>query len=278
LMVILFGSLFPNSFAAEMQTQKDAHTYRSGVRYTMEKHRLKEKQVKQILASLRQKTGLQELDFDEDGFLMIGDRTRIEGGSASARELVLKALATPLQLILEDHSHSPKVAFASLAKSVVYMNMRTKNQIEHRSLRLDFSDFNKLIGPKEVLSSFDLGIVILHELAHGVMNLPDAVNEWEELGDCERYINTIRKELNLPERQHYVARSHNLQSPLGWTVRMAELQFARTNYKNGALKTDEYKLNWDVNRVGAGEQITTNSLPTTVATKNPARKSTAAIQ
>jgi hypothetical protein len=263
LMVILFGSLFPNSFAAEMQTQKDAHTYRSGVRYTMEKHRLKEKQVKQILASLRQKTGLQELDFDEDGFLMIGDRTRIEGGSASARELVLKALATPLQLILEDHSHSPKVAFASLAKSVVYMNMRTKNQIEHRSLRLDFSDFNKLIGPKEVLSSFDLGIVILHELAHGV---------------CERYINTIRKELNLPERQHYVARSHNLQSPLGWTVRMAELQFARTNYKNGALKTDEYKLNWDVNRVGAGEQITTNSLPTTVATKNPARKSTAAIQ
>lgn len=275
--VALVASLLPPCFAEEKRAESDPHTYRSGVRYTTGKHGLNEKQVNQVINSLRQKTGLQEIAFDADGFLTIGDRTQIEGGSVTARDLVLKALETPAQLILENHSHSTKVAFANLTKSVVYINMRTKKQMEHRSLRLDFSDFSKLIGPKEVIASFDLGIVILHELAHGVLNLPDDVNEWEDIGDCERYINTIRKELDLPERQHYVARSRNIHSPMGWTIRMAELQFARTNYKNGTLKTDEYKLNWDISRVGLGERAVAMPVPNSIATKNAERKSTAAV-
>jgi hypothetical protein len=277
LFVILVGSLFPTCFAGEKILDNDPHVYRSGVRFTLGKHRLHEKHLSQVVESLRQKTGLQELNFDMDGFLRIGDQAKIEGGSPTARELIFKAIETSAQLILENHSHSSKVAFANLGKSTLFINMRTKKQIEHRSLRLDFSDFKKLIGPKEVIASFDLGMAILHELVHGVLRLPDEVNEWEELGACERYVNTIRKELNLPERQHYVARSRSIQSPVGWTVQLAELQFARTNFKNGTLKTDEYKLNWDIKNVGLGERENVKSIPNSVASKNSERKSTAAV-
>ena len=149
--------------------------------------------------------------------------------------------------------------------------------MEHQSVRIDFSDFGKLMGPKEVLASFDLGMTILHELVHGVRKLHDSVNEWEEVGDCERYVNTMRKELGLPERQQYIARSHTVVSPVGWTIKIAELQFARTEFRNGKLKTDEYKLSWDVNRVGLGDQESVTTILNAATTKKPDQKSTAAV-
>jgi hypothetical protein len=155
--------------------------------------------------------------------------------------------------------------------------MRTKAQIEHLSIRIDFSDFGKLIGAKEVLASFDLGMTILHELVHGVRKLHDSVNEWEDVGDCERYVNTIRKELGLPERQQYVARSQTIVSPVGWMVKIAELQFARTDFRNGKLKTDEYKLTWDVQRVGQGASDNVATALKAITTKKPEQKSTAAV-
>src|SRR5689334_4044589 len=43
--------------------------------------------LQKLLTSLRQKTGLMDLNFDSDGFLDIGDRNHVEGGSATARAL-----------------------------------------------------------------------------------------------------------------------------------------------------------------------------------------------
>lgn len=275
LVVILLSSFLV--LRAEATTQSDPLTYRGGLRHSPEKHRLKEKELNRILESLAEKTGWRELGFDAEGFLTLGDRQNFVGGSATARHLLMDAVQFPSQLILENHTHSSKVVFANLGKSTVYLNMRTKAQIEHLPIRIDFSDFGKLVGPKEVRDSFDLGITILHELVHGVRKLHDSVNEWEEVGDCERYVNTIRKELGLPERQQYIARSHTVLSPVGWTVKMAELQFARTDFRNGKLKTDEFKLSWDVNRVGVGDQESVNVSLKAIATKKPEQKSTAAV-
>jgi hypothetical protein len=262
---------------AETEVQSHPLTYRGGIRNSPEKHRLKDKQLQQIVESLAAKTGLREIGFDADGFLTLGDRRNYLGGSATARQLLLDAVDCPAQLILENHNHSSKVVFANLSKSTLYINMRTKAQIEHQPIRIDFSDFGKLMGPKEVLASFDLGLTILHELVHGVRKLHDSVNEWEEIGDCERLVNTMRKELGLPERQQYVARSHTMMSPVGWTIRMAELQFARTDFRHGKLKTDEYKLSWDVNRVGQGDPESVKQTIQAVAAKKPEQKSSAAV-
>src|SRR5438067_362817 len=46
-------------------------------------------QLQKLLVSLRQKTGLIEMKFDSDGFLDIGDHNHVEGGSATARALML---------------------------------------------------------------------------------------------------------------------------------------------------------------------------------------------
>lgn len=266
------------TFCAEARTQSDPHTYRSGIRNATEKQRLKEKDLQRVVESLREKTGFQSLGFDADGFLILRDRQQVVGGSATARQLLLDAMDSAAQFVLENHNHSSKVVFANLGKGTMYLNMRTKAQVEHLPIRIDFSDFGKLIGPKEVLASFDLGITLLHELVHGVHKLHDSVSEWEEIGDCERFVNTIRKELNLPERQQYIARSHDILSPVGWTMKIAELQFARTDFRNGRLKTDEYKLSWDVTRVGAGEPEAIQRTLNAAGAKKPEQKSSAAIQ
>ena len=268
---------FITMVAAADKEVVDPYVYRPGLRNSPGKYRLSEKQLNLVLENLREKTGFVGLHFDAAGFLTLDNPARFVGGSATARELVQKAIAGKTQLVLENHSYSATVAFASISENLVYINMTSQARMEHRSVQIDFTDFNKLRGDKDVLASFDLGIVLLHELVHGVMNLVDKVDESEELGDCERVVNTIRKELNLPERQQYVARSHNIQSPQGWTVRMAELQFARTNYKNGTLKTDEYKLNWDISRVGLGLNKQPNTVPNALAGKNNERKSTASV-
>ena len=262
---------------AEVNSPSDPLTYRGGVRNSTGKNRLKEPHLKQVLESLAQKTGFQEVGFDVDGFLTLGDRQNFVGGSATARHLLMDAMDFPTQFSLENHSYSSKVVFANLGQSTLFHNVRTKAQMEHQSVRIDFSDFGKLMGPKEVLASFDLGMTILHELVHGVRKLHDSVNEWEEVGDCERYVNTMRKELGLPERQQYIARSHTVLSPVGWTIKIAELQFARTEFRNGKLKTDEYKLSWDVNRVGLGDQKSVTTILNAATTKKPDQKSTAAV-
>lgn len=263
--------------AAE-KIMNDPYAYRPGVRNSPTKLGLNEKQLKLVLAQLQQKTGFPGLSFDAAGFLTLDDAANFAGGSAAARALVQQAIQGPHQLLLENHSYSPRVAFASISENVVYLNMTTKARTEHRSIRIDFTDFNKLVGEKNVLAAFDLGVVLLHEMIHGALNLMDRVDEWEELGDCERYTNTIRKELHLPERQQYIARSRSFQSPLGWTIKIAELPFAQTQYKNGTLKTEEYKLTWDMVQVGAGRQEGGNMPSPTVAAKGSERKSTAAVQ
>ncbi|MGH9836443.1 MAG: hypothetical protein ACREBD_28755 [Blastocatellia bacterium] len=124
-------------------------------------------------------------------------------------------------------------------------------------MQLDFSDFAELRGEQEALAAFDLGFAILHELVHGVLGLRDAVGETKELGECDELINQMRRELNLPERQGYSARTQTvLSSPVGATSR-AELVFARERAQSGRAGTEWFYLRWEAKRVASGAQSKT---------------------
>jgi hypothetical protein len=173
------------------------------------------------------------------------------GGSATARELLIATVDGRVAIELESHDYSPHIAFAHITAGIVYTHFQTKARIEARQVQLDFSDFAELRGEREAMAAFDLGFAILHELVHGVCGLRDAVGETAELGACDELINRMRRELNLPERQGYSARTQVvLSSPVGAT-RRAELVFARERTESGRARTEWFYLRWDAKRVAS---------------------------
>src|SRR5262245_17416283 len=74
-------------------TAGDPFRYRGGLRNSPGERRLDAKRLDAILTSLRDKTGLLEMRFDENGFLSLGDQTKFSGGSATARALLDAAAA-----------------------------------------------------------------------------------------------------------------------------------------------------------------------------------------
>src|SRR5574341_1090725 len=179
--------------------------FRAGLRNSPESDKLNTKQLDEVLRSLRQKTGFLEMRFGEDGFLTLGDRTRIAGGSATARALLIATVDGVKAVLLINRRRSSEVSFARLAVPVTHISLTTGTRIEAHPLELDFSDFERLRGEQEVIAAFDPGFAVLHELAHAVLTLQDDKTSAHGLGDCEEHINRIRRELGLPERQHYLA-------------------------------------------------------------------------
>lgn len=242
-----------------MAAIKDPLRYQSGVRNSLE-HALNPKQIEKLLKSLREKTGFAEMRFDEMGFLRLGDRSIRAGGSATARELIIAAVDRACAIDLESHDRSSRIAFAQLAKPLVFTSLATGAYIDVYPIEIDFSDFTHLRGDKSVLAAFDIGFVVLHELAHAALGLHDSSNEASENGEtveargpgeCEEYINRIRRELDLPERQNYVARTRQSKSiSTGASLSQAELIFARTIEQEGRTKKQSFNLMWDAEPVG----------------------------
>ncbi len=236
-------SLATQLYATETEPAASALRYRGGIHNAFGKHALKPKQLRALLKSLRAQTGWQQLDFDEGGFLVCLDEWSFTDGSASARKLVSAAMDAPMAFDLESHANTASVAFARLAVPVFYRSMASGHQINVYPLQLDFADFVTLRGDAEVIAAFDIGFVFMHELAHGVWGLRDAHNKADALGDCERYVNQIRRELGLPERQHYAARTRQSGMSVGGGIaHFAELLFTR--------KQTNFYLEWDAQRVG----------------------------
>jgi hypothetical protein len=241
-------SLATVSFAIpETEMAGSALRYRGGIHNAFGQRALKPKQLQALLKSLRQHSGWAQLDFDAHGFLICPDASQFTAGSAAARKLLLAALDAPVAFDLESHLYTANVAFARLGAPAMFRSMASGRQIKVFSLQLDFADFAALRGHDEVLAAFDIGFVFMHELAHGVWGLRDALNEADTLGECERYINQIRRELNLPERQHYAARARQTGvSYIGGIGHYAELLFQRKDTR----KLTHYYLQWDAHRVG----------------------------
>jgi hypothetical protein len=233
-------------------TAGDPFRYRGGLRNSPDAHKLNAKQLDAVLTSLRDKTGLIEMRFDENGFLTLGDQTKFSGGSAIARALLDAAVTMGVAADLESHMYSSKVAFARLAEPLAYRNYSSGAKIDVFPLEIDFSDFSKLRGDRAALAAFDLGFVILHELGHAALGLRDAAGDPQGPGECEALINRIRRELNLPERQTYFAQTHLAASftPTRGSTQFAELTFARMVEKQGRMRIEKYNLRWEAFMVG----------------------------
>jgi hypothetical protein len=229
----------------------DTLRYRGGLRNSSADRRLNSNQLEIVLKSLREKTGFLEMKFDEDGFLNIGDRTKFDGGSATARSLISAATECGKAIELESHNYSSEVAFARLALPVIFHNRSSGKSIDVYSVELDFNDFKKLRGDNQVLSAFDIGFVIMHELGHAVLNLNDNLVSINDVGECEGYINRIRGELNLPQRLNYIAQTFKsplaLNRPSGY---MAELIFSHSDVSRLKSNVKELYLRWEAHAVG----------------------------
>lgn len=255
-LLVLVCGLTALSFAAPSDSPalpSNPLNYRSGLRNSSDRHRLNAKQLAAVIESLRAKTGFLEMRFDEQGFLTLGDRSRLAGGSVSARALLVAAVEGNKAITLENHDHSASIAFARTGSPTIYESRATGARMEMQPVEIDFSDFLQLQGRKEARAAFDLGFVLLHELGHCALNLRDAETDPAEIGECESYINRIRHELGLPEREHYAAR---MQQAAVWpwqpkTLR-AELTFVRLIEKQGQAKAESLSLSWESEKVSLG--------------------------
>ncbi|MCG3160500.1 MAG: hypothetical protein JMDDDDMK_01569 [Acidobacteria bacterium] len=248
LVALRLGAGSGKTVAASDAPRADAMRYRSGVRNAPGKRRLNAAQRQQVLQSLREKTGWQSLAFDEAGFLVCPEPQVINGGSAAARRLLGAALNGAEVYELENHNASLAINFARLTAGVTYRFFNSDAAISESSLQLDFADFTFLRGDELACRAFDVGVAILHELAHGVWHLRDAESDGAEPGACENYINRIRRELRLPERQTYQARVRlGTLEPNPLTRVIAELSFVSGR---NTVKPQLYSLRWDAESVG----------------------------
>src|SRR5262249_51113919 len=94
------------TFPSLLATDCDPLRYRGGVRNSPGESKLNAKQLDAVLTSLRDKAGFLEMRFDENGFLTLGDQTKISGGSATARALINAAVKIPQAGGLESHMYS----------------------------------------------------------------------------------------------------------------------------------------------------------------------------
>jgi hypothetical protein len=202
ILVLFLIYLFPVTTYAGIPEQ---FHFRAGV-CNSKNRPLNADQLQLLLDGLRQKTGWAQLRLDENGFLVIDDQLAVSGGSATARALLAAAVDGLHCLKLENHNYSTEVAFAQIRSTEIYVDAREiRHDVFH--VEFDFKDFFELRGSSEVLAAFDPAIHLLHELGHAVWGLRDRVDATDQLGECERQVNQIRRELRLPERKYYEART-----------------------------------------------------------------------
>src|SRR5678816_3909411 len=77
----------------------------------------------ELIKRLRVITGWNNLKFDDNGSLRLGD-TQTSRGSESARILLKEAVAGPNVIVLEDASSRTDVAFCRVVRAVSYTHLR----------------------------------------------------------------------------------------------------------------------------------------------------------
>jgi|RhiMethySRZTD1v2_1073278.scaffolds.fasta_scaffold04817_3 hypothetical protein len=236
------------AFTAAYSFDRDSPIYRGGLCNSNGNRSFNSRQLQSLLESLRRKTGFLEMRFDQAGCLTLGDLNPSAGGSPTARELLTATVEGDRLFMLESHNRSPNIEFARLSASEIFQNHRLKTRVEVRLVDVDFADFYELRGGDEVLESFDIGFSILHELAHGVWRLRDAVGDQDQVGSCEESVNRMRRELGLPERQSYRPNVYVIRKPWG-AVLEAELLFVLARRESGRVRERKFYLRWDTDKV-----------------------------
>ncbi|HEY0430475.1 MAG TPA: hypothetical protein VGC61_01620 [Pyrinomonadaceae bacterium] len=198
----------------------------------------------QLADKLRIITGLQELEFGDDGVLREGN-AHPAGGSASARGLVHNAIHGRKVVVIEDASNRADVAFAQVVPG------RWKTPASSRPpvfvVQIDFLDFEQLVGDERALEAFNVGWGFLHELDHVVNESPDT-KSLGEAGECEAHINQMRRECDLPERTDYFSAQLPLAPDNAFRTQLVRLAFEQK--EPSANKKKRYWVIWDATIVG----------------------------
>jgi len=206
------------------------------------RHRLSPEKLGQISVSLERATGWRGIHFEHNARLCLKEAHLTATGSRTARTILLKALRETI-IILEDHSRSLSVAFATIRREATYQ-LASGELLPVFSLRVDFEDFQYVRGDPEALRAFDLGLVLLHELVHAALDRRDPIGLRGALepGDCEAFVNAVRAELDLPLRAHYHA-EHVLPSLLSG-LSFGRLRFERVIPSEGKPRRRIYFVQW----------------------------------
>jgi hypothetical protein len=201
----------------------------------------------ELIEKLRVITGWSELQFDDYGRLRPG-QAAAGVGSNLARKLLIRAISGDDQIVLEDASGSNDVVFCQVVRRLSDPESQATSPFI-RFVRIDFDDFDQLMGDSIARQAFDVAWGVLHELDHVVNRSQDAEGLGEP-GKCETNINLMRRELNLPERVEYF---YTLFPSVGddFKSRFVRLAFDRQIV---AGKKKRYWILWDAALVGGGFQ------------------------
>jgi hypothetical protein len=196
----------------------------------------------QLTKSLQRITGWKNLGFDEQGTLTFGGESK--SGSALARDLLNQAVTGEGYFALEDASRRADVVFC---KIVPGRWMKGNSEVPINIILIDFADFDQVIGDESALEAFNVGWGVLHEMVHGLKNLDDT-DKQDQLGDCEKLINQMRKECGLAERAEYFYKMHPATTDTEYARRYVRMPFEQ--WIPSTNKKKRYWIVWDANIVG----------------------------
>jgi hypothetical protein len=193
-----------------------------------------------LLETLKVITGLQ-LSFDPGGALVLGE---VEAsGSASARNLLTKAVHGSHSIVVEEASNRAEVAFCR----VLIRKPLGSTDLAVAVVQIDFEDFEYVIGDKKARASFNVGWGLLHEIDHVVSESEDTKFA-HATGECEENINRMRVELGLPVRATYRFSPIPAPTDPAFITRLVRLGFVQIDSKRKMRK--QYWLVWDASLVG----------------------------
>lgn len=149
------------------------------------------------------------------------------GGSAIARELLVKAIDGSDSFSVESANRSQQIAFAQIESTTTYKNGTNPPQTEW-VIRIDFADFAQVRGDAAAIRAFNPATNVMHELTHAILKLPDPVSSNDPIGQCERHLNLVRAELGLPLREHYLPKTRLARSPASLAqILQGEIRFTK---------------------------------------------------
>ena len=233
LLCILAGLCWLSSWT-NAHTRDLPYHFHPGIRISQTKP-LTTRELTGLIRELSWLSGL-DLKVDAAGTIHYDRNLLAAGGSAIARELLVKAIDSSDSFSVESADHSAQIAFAQIESTITYTDGASRRHNEW-VIRIDFADFTQLKGDADALEAFNPGMNMMHELTHAILRLPDPQGPGDQLGECERYLNLMRAKLGLPLRQHYLPKTRLARSPASLSqILQGELNFTHRDLTSKKAK------------------------------------------
>ncbi|HET6976203.1 MAG TPA: hypothetical protein VFI24_07765 [Pyrinomonadaceae bacterium] len=230
------------SSSAQAHTDDLPYRFHPGLRISHTKP-LTTRELTVLIGELSALSGLR-LNVDVAGTIHYDTESPAVGGSAIARELLVKAIDASDSFSVESANQSAQVAFAQIESTMSYRD-GINPQRNVWVIRIDFADFAQLRGDAAAVKAFNPGMNLMHELTHAIVGLPDPDGPNDQLGECERYLNLMRAELGLPLRQYYFPKTRLARSPAS----LSQILQGEFKFTQGATLTFNVAMVVDTERM-----------------------------